>query len=50
MGYSGAGVKLIYKKTSSKKSRDTVPLNETSKERWQQGKNMAILHYVLFLL
>ncbi len=27
MGYSGAGGKLIHKKTRSKKSRDTVPLN-----------------------
>ena len=26
MGYSGAGGKLIYEKTRSKKSRDTVPL------------------------
>jgi hypothetical protein len=26
MGYSGAGGKLIHKKTRSKKSRDTVPL------------------------
>ncbi len=27
MGYSGAGGKLIHKKTRSKKSRDTVPLS-----------------------
>jgi hypothetical protein len=26
MGHSGAGGKLIHKKTKSKKSRDTVPL------------------------
>ncbi len=26
MGYSGAGGKLIHKKTRSKKSRDTIPL------------------------
>jgi hypothetical protein len=26
MGYSGAGGKLIHKKTRSKKSRDSVPL------------------------
>ncbi len=31
MQYSGAGGKLIYKKTRSKKSRDTVPLNEIQK-------------------
>ncbi len=29
MGYSGAGGKLIHKKTRSKKSRDTVPLRNT---------------------
>jgi hypothetical protein len=28
MEYSGAGEKLIHKKTRSKKSRDTVPLTE----------------------
>jgi hypothetical protein len=28
MGYSGAGGKLIHKKTRSKKSRDTVPLSD----------------------
>jgi hypothetical protein len=28
MGYSGAGGKLIDKKTRSEKSRDTVPLSE----------------------
>jgi hypothetical protein len=28
MGYYGAGGKLIHEKTRSKKSRDTVPLNE----------------------
>jgi hypothetical protein len=30
MGYSGAGGKLIHKKTRSKKSRDTVPLRPQS--------------------
>jgi hypothetical protein len=29
MGYSGAGGKLIHKKTRSKKSRDTVPLSKS---------------------
>jgi hypothetical protein len=28
MGHSGAGGKLIHKKTRSKKSRDTVPLSD----------------------
>ncbi len=28
MGYSEAGGKLIYDKTRSKKSRDTVPLSQ----------------------
>ncbi len=32
MGYSGAGGKQIHKKTRSKKSRDTVPLRETSSQ------------------
>ncbi len=32
MGYSGAGGKLIHKKTRSKKSRDTVPLKGLSHE------------------
>ncbi len=31
MGYSGAGGKLIHKKTRSKKSRDTVPLKRETK-------------------
>jgi hypothetical protein len=31
--YSGAGGKLIHKKTRSKKSRDTVPLKETPRSR-----------------
>ncbi len=31
MRYSGAGVKLIHKKTRSKKSRDTVPLRHLHK-------------------
>ncbi len=31
MGYSGAGGKLIHKKTRSKKSRDTVPLRRALK-------------------
>ncbi len=31
MGYSGAGGKLIHKKTRSKKSRDTVPLNRVNR-------------------
>jgi hypothetical protein len=30
MGYSGAGGKLILEKTTSKKSRDTVPLNASA--------------------
>jgi hypothetical protein len=35
MGYSGAGGKLIHKKTRSKKSRDTVPLIEfINKTSW----------------
>ncbi len=34
MGYSGAGGKLIHKKTRSKKSRDTVPLKVVTNEKW----------------
>jgi hypothetical protein len=41
MGHSGAGGKLIHKKTRSKKSRDTVPL--TIKDN--RGKNAPIVAY-----
>jgi hypothetical protein len=40
-GYSGAGGKLIHKKTKSKKSRDTVPLN-----MGRQKCELLLLHSV----
>ncbi len=43
MEYSGAGGKLIHKKTRSKKSRDTVPLLRTSLDTW-------LIHYNHMLL
>jgi hypothetical protein len=42
MGYSGAGVKLIHKKTRSKKSRDTVPLRKTFGPIFKELENFLL--------
>ncbi len=44
MGHSGAGEKLIHKKTRSKKSCDTVPLRRRILYLFQTAKSLLNVH------